>query len=283
VKCTNVDAEFEARTKERQLEVQAVTKALEFLTSDEAHDLFSRTLGFVQKAMSSKRMSSKRLVASRILAAARSQDPRISNLQLILRNLYGYPLLLAVLTLVALGTVVAGYGLLRLHCEMGDGVLQRSSPGCVLRLPAVSRGKRAQMRRLSPLGAGDIVTLDTDTDQFTSVPTGNPATEYPGYGYSTVVADKVYMAPYGYNALGPSPSYPLGSADHLNMGVMDVTSNTFMTISLTNNGNVFTTTANTGSGVWSGAASVDCIVVFAPDAGKGPTPTTVVGVLDMTR
>merc|ERR1719248_24022 len=41
--CQNMDQEFEERTKTRQLEIQAVPKALAFLSSDEAHDLFTRT------------------------------------------------------------------------------------------------------------------------------------------------------------------------------------------------------------------------------------------------
>merc|ERR1719379_1794371 len=47
-RCASMDQEYEERTKTRQLEIQAVSKALAFLSSDEAHDLFTRTLGFVQ-------------------------------------------------------------------------------------------------------------------------------------------------------------------------------------------------------------------------------------------
>ena len=43
IRCVNLDSEFEQRTKTRQQEMKAVTKALQFLNSDEAHDLFSRT------------------------------------------------------------------------------------------------------------------------------------------------------------------------------------------------------------------------------------------------
>merc|ERR1719453_2834344 len=42
-RCANMDQEFEESTKTRQLEIQAVSKALAFLSSDEAHDLFTRT------------------------------------------------------------------------------------------------------------------------------------------------------------------------------------------------------------------------------------------------
>merc|ERR1719199_931877 len=53
-RCASMDSEYEERTKTRQLEIGAVSKALAFLSSDEAHDLFSRTLGFVQVSASSK-------------------------------------------------------------------------------------------------------------------------------------------------------------------------------------------------------------------------------------
>jgi len=48
MQCQNIDQEYEERVKTRQAEIQACSKALAFLSSDEAHDLFSRTLGFIQ-------------------------------------------------------------------------------------------------------------------------------------------------------------------------------------------------------------------------------------------
>merc|ERR1719478_1710651 len=54
--CANVDQEFEERTKTRQLETQAVSKAMAFLTSDEAHDLVSRTLGLAQRSSFAQRL-----------------------------------------------------------------------------------------------------------------------------------------------------------------------------------------------------------------------------------
>merc|ERR1719443_2490098 len=48
LKCQNIDQEYEVRVKTRQAEIQACSKALAFLSSDEAHELFSRSLGFVQ-------------------------------------------------------------------------------------------------------------------------------------------------------------------------------------------------------------------------------------------
>merc|ERR1719262_936894 len=46
--CAIFDSEYEERTKTRQLEIQAVSKALAFLSSDEAQDLVSRTFSFIQ-------------------------------------------------------------------------------------------------------------------------------------------------------------------------------------------------------------------------------------------
>merc|ERR1719440_1475318 len=48
MQCQNIDQEYEVRVKTRQAEIQACSKALAFLSSDEAHELFSRSLGFVQ-------------------------------------------------------------------------------------------------------------------------------------------------------------------------------------------------------------------------------------------
>merc|ERR1719311_152680 len=60
-KCANMDAEYEERTKTRQMEIQAVSKALEFLSSDEAHDLFTRT--FNPALLQKSRTDSKRRAA----------------------------------------------------------------------------------------------------------------------------------------------------------------------------------------------------------------------------
>jgi len=76
--CKNVDAEYEERTKTRQMEIGAVSKALAFLSSDEAQDLVSRTFSFVQKSSRSKHMAK----VSKLLsdAAKGSGDPRLSAL-----------------------------------------------------------------------------------------------------------------------------------------------------------------------------------------------------------
>jgi len=78
--CANFDAEYAERTKTRQMETEAVTKAMAFLTSDEAHELFTRSLGasFVQKATESRRKTT--LVAMLRRVAAKAHDPRLSAL-----------------------------------------------------------------------------------------------------------------------------------------------------------------------------------------------------------
>jgi len=79
-RCQNMDQEYEERTKTRQLEIAAVGKALAFLSSDEAHDLFTRTFNFVQVGVTIK--SHKRAQVSKVLseAAQKFQDPRLSTL-----------------------------------------------------------------------------------------------------------------------------------------------------------------------------------------------------------
>merc|ERR1719236_219428 len=47
--CALIDSEWEERQKTRNMEIEAVAKALEFLSSDEAHDLFTKTFNFMQK------------------------------------------------------------------------------------------------------------------------------------------------------------------------------------------------------------------------------------------
>merc|ERR1740117_1404728 len=79
-RCQNMDQEYEERTKTRQLEIAAVGKALAFLASDEAHDLFTRTFNFVQVGVSIK--SHRRAQVAKVLSAAaqKFQDPRLSTL-----------------------------------------------------------------------------------------------------------------------------------------------------------------------------------------------------------
>merc|ERR1719236_94654 len=79
-RCANMDSEYEERTKTRQLEIQAVSKALAFLSSDEAHDLFTRTFNFVQVQSVSQSKRRSAIAAHLSAVAAKSQDPRISAL-----------------------------------------------------------------------------------------------------------------------------------------------------------------------------------------------------------
>merc|ERR1719191_1034240 len=77
-----MDQEYEERTKTRQLEIQAVSKALAFLSSDEAHDLFTRTFNPALVQMRSAGHSQRRVQVSKALsdAAQKFQDPRLSAL-----------------------------------------------------------------------------------------------------------------------------------------------------------------------------------------------------------
>jgi chromosome segregation ATPase len=84
-KCKQMDQEFETRTKTRTEEIGAVSKALEFLNSDEAHDLFSSTFNLVQTMLQNKasaKSQSARSQAVSVLASAnkKAQDPRLSTL-----------------------------------------------------------------------------------------------------------------------------------------------------------------------------------------------------------
>jgi chromosome segregation ATPase len=75
-KCSQTDQEFEQRQKTRAEEVAAVGKALEFLSSDEAHDLFTKTFNFVQVS----KTKSRRNQAAKILekAAQKANSPMLS-------------------------------------------------------------------------------------------------------------------------------------------------------------------------------------------------------------
>jgi chaperonin cofactor prefoldin len=64
-RCASMDAEFAERTKGRQLEIEAVSKALAFLNSDEAHDLFTRTFNPVLLQVSFK--DERRLAVAKML------------------------------------------------------------------------------------------------------------------------------------------------------------------------------------------------------------------------
>jgi chromosome segregation ATPase len=79
-KCQGADQEYEERQKTRKLEIEAVSKALAFLTSDEARDLFSKTFNpeFVQEAAVSKRQTEAAKLLTKI--AQKTRNPRLMTL-----------------------------------------------------------------------------------------------------------------------------------------------------------------------------------------------------------
>merc|ERR1719413_234396 len=81
-KCSMTDAEWEERQKTRQLEMEAVSKALAVLSTDDAHDLFTKTFNpsFIQKESSMN--SERRAQASKLLSsvARKVQSPRLATL-----------------------------------------------------------------------------------------------------------------------------------------------------------------------------------------------------------
>jgi len=77
-KCSSTDAEWEERTKTRQLEMEACSKALAVLSSDEAHDLFTKTFNpaLVQVSEHSERQTA----AAKLLkeVALKVNSPRLA-------------------------------------------------------------------------------------------------------------------------------------------------------------------------------------------------------------
>merc|ERR1719343_1638717 len=81
-KCQMTDKEWEERQKTRQLEMEAVSKALAVLSGDDAHDLFTRTFNptFLQEVAAE--VSQRRAAASEVLSrvAQKLQNPRLATL-----------------------------------------------------------------------------------------------------------------------------------------------------------------------------------------------------------
>merc|ERR1712129_185484 len=81
-KCQMTDKEWEARQKTRQLEMEAVSKALAVLSGDDAHDLFTRTFNpaFLQREAAGH--SQRRAEASQVLraVAAKFNNPKLATL-----------------------------------------------------------------------------------------------------------------------------------------------------------------------------------------------------------
>jgi len=77
-KCSMTDSEWEERQKTRQLEMEACSKALAVLSSDDAHDLFTKTFNFLQ----TEQHSDRRAQAAKVLTAVaqKVQNPRLATL-----------------------------------------------------------------------------------------------------------------------------------------------------------------------------------------------------------
>merc|ERR1712048_1328950 len=78
--CAGVDAQWEERQKTRQLEMEACSKALAVLSSDDAKDLFAKNFNFAQ--MKSRAHSQRRQQASALLSkvAMKVNSPRLAEI-----------------------------------------------------------------------------------------------------------------------------------------------------------------------------------------------------------
>merc|ERR1719469_292018 len=81
-KCSMTDGEWEERQKTRQLEIEACSKALAVLSSDDAHDLFTKTFNPSLLEKESSMHSERRAQASKLLSAVaeKVQNPRLATL-----------------------------------------------------------------------------------------------------------------------------------------------------------------------------------------------------------
>merc|ERR1712176_656010 len=79
-KCQMTDKEWEERQKTRQMEMEAVSKALAILSGDDAHDLFTRTFNPALLQSSSSLDASRRNAASKVLKAVadKHNNPRLA-------------------------------------------------------------------------------------------------------------------------------------------------------------------------------------------------------------
>merc|ERR1712118_128771 len=81
-KCQMTDQEWEERQKTRQLEIEAVSKALAILSSDDAHDLFSKTFNPALLEKQNSQHQKMRLAASKLLlhVAKKTNSPILTAL-----------------------------------------------------------------------------------------------------------------------------------------------------------------------------------------------------------
>merc|ERR1719352_1482123 len=74
------DQEWEERQKSRAEEIKAVSEALAILSSDDAHDTFTRTFNFIQKAATTDRKNRDEASALLFKAAKANGNPRLAAL-----------------------------------------------------------------------------------------------------------------------------------------------------------------------------------------------------------
>merc|ERR1712232_478644 len=81
-KCQMTDKEWEERQKTRQLEMEAVSKALAILSGDDAHDLFTRTFNPALLQEETSMQSTRRAQASKLLKdlADKHNNPKLATL-----------------------------------------------------------------------------------------------------------------------------------------------------------------------------------------------------------
>merc|ERR1719424_2818591 len=77
--------EYESRVNVRTEELAAVSKAEEILNGDDAHDLFGKSLGFMQTAMQADRRSRSQAAELLIAVAQKVQNPRLATIAIAVR------------------------------------------------------------------------------------------------------------------------------------------------------------------------------------------------------
>merc|ERR1719146_157047 len=79
--CQMTDQEWEERQKSRAEEIKGVSEALAILTSDDAHDTFTRTFNFVQVRMRSRATRARDSASKMLFSAAKKySNPRLAAL-----------------------------------------------------------------------------------------------------------------------------------------------------------------------------------------------------------
>merc|ERR550537_2176665 len=79
--CQMTDSEWEERQKARQEEIQACSEALAILSSDDAHDTFTKTFNFAQIKVSKTGAARRANAAKVLLAAAKAtHNPQLAAL-----------------------------------------------------------------------------------------------------------------------------------------------------------------------------------------------------------